>query len=187
MLESFHKAYLRNVFSNELSCPVSFEVIEIYLQILLPAFQFNFVNFVMQQTKSTIADVLPTLYIMLSKWKRMEMTGNYKSLCNNLIFSFKQKFKNEIESSVYTVASLLNVSKLHAWISQLDCLDIRKNSLSNILNVAKSFLAKKKIPEANSNPENLNRTSSTLTTVDSINCMLKDDDYYSEVEMFKRD
>ena len=118
MLESFHKAYLRNVFSNELSCPVSFEVIEIYLQILLPAFQFNLV---MQKTKFTIADVLPTLYIMLSKWKRMEMTGNYKSLCNNLIFSFKQKFKNEIESSVYTVASLFNVSKLHAWISGPDC------------------------------------------------------------------
>jgi hypothetical protein len=46
-------------------------------------------------------------------------------------------------------------------------------------------LRKKKISEANSNPENLNRTSSTLTTVDSINCMLKDDDYYSEDEMCK--
>jgi hypothetical protein len=40
--------------------------------------------------------------------------------------------------------SLYNVSKLHAWISRPDCLDIRKNATSNILNVAKSFLAKKK-------------------------------------------
>jgi hypothetical protein len=52
MLESFHKACLRNVFSNEPSCPVSYEVIEIYLQILLPAFQFNLV---MKKTKSISA------------------------------------------------------------------------------------------------------------------------------------
>ena len=65
VLESHHKGYLRNIFSSDLPCPVSFQALEFYLQILLPAFQFNLI---MQKTKSSIGDVLPTLMIMISKW-----------------------------------------------------------------------------------------------------------------------
>ena len=64
LLDCFHKAYIRGLFTSEFKCPISLEEIEFYLQILLPAFQFNLI---MQKTRSTIADVLPTLVIMISK------------------------------------------------------------------------------------------------------------------------
>jgi hypothetical protein len=82
LLECFHKAYCRQLFNNDFKCPVSLEVIEQYLQILLPAFQFNLI---MQKTSSTIADVLPCLQVILSKWSRFNVTGTYKDLCNSLI------------------------------------------------------------------------------------------------------
>ncbi|CAF1132277.1 unnamed protein product, partial [Brachionus calyciflorus] len=57
ILESFQKAILRDAFPRDKLCPVSLEIIETYLQILLPAFQMNLI---MQKSKSTIAYILPT-------------------------------------------------------------------------------------------------------------------------------
>ena len=65
MIQSFHKAIIRKAFSVETPCPVSLEEIEIYLQILLPAYQFSLI---MQKDSSSIDDVLPALTIMISKW-----------------------------------------------------------------------------------------------------------------------
>ena len=105
LLDFFHNAYSTGVFSETFKCPASLEVIEKYLQILLPAFQFNLI---MQKNSSTIADVMPMLNILISKWTRFEISGPYKDLCNSLIKAFKHKFKFEMESNVYAVASLLN-------------------------------------------------------------------------------
>ena len=87
MLQSFQKAYSRNAFPYDDPCTVSLEVIEKYMQILLPAYQFNLI---MQLSNSTIGDVLPALQIMISKWSRMNVTGVYKSLCRDLIASFSK-------------------------------------------------------------------------------------------------
>ena len=92
MLDSFHRALKKQAFPPDAPCPVSLEVLELYLQILQPAFQFNLI---MQKSKSSIADVLPALNIMLSKWNRMQVTGVYRQLCDNLIAAFKHKFKDE--------------------------------------------------------------------------------------------
>jgi len=51
MLEAFQIAYLKNTFPADKPCPVSLSLIEHYMQILQPAFQFNFI---MQKTSSTI-------------------------------------------------------------------------------------------------------------------------------------
>jgi len=88
LLDCIHKAYIRGLFTPEFKCPISLEEIEFYLQILLPAFQFNLI---MQKTRSTIADVLPTLIIMISKWTRMNVVGKNKLLCNNLTEAFQYK------------------------------------------------------------------------------------------------
>lgn len=86
LLDCFHRAHTRNVFNDTFKCPVSLAVIEMYLQILLPAFHFNLI---MQKTTSTIANVLPALHMILSKWTRCAVTGSYKLLCNSLIKVFK--------------------------------------------------------------------------------------------------
>ena len=72
----------------------------------------------MKKDKSSIADVLPSLQIMLSKWTRMDLYGEYHLLRNNLIAAFKHKFSYEIQSSIYAVASLLNISKLKLWYNK---------------------------------------------------------------------
>jgi hypothetical protein len=88
---------------------------------------------IMQKDKSSIADVLPSLEIMLSKWARMELYGEYNVLRNHLIAAFKHKFSYEIKSSIYSVAALLNISKLNIWYDRKDCLYIRKSANLNLL------------------------------------------------------
>jgi hypothetical protein len=75
-----------------------------YMQILLPAFNFNLI---MQKTNSNIGGVVPNIKILISKWSRMQTNENFKLLCNYLIAVFKHKFNYELNSAV---ASLLNVS-----------------------------------------------------------------------------
>ncbi|CAF1131770.1 unnamed protein product [Brachionus calyciflorus] len=180
LLESFHKAIARNAFPPNDPCPVNLVNIETYLQILAPAFHFNLI---MQKSKSTIADVLPTLIITISKWNRMELTGNYRKLADNLISAFKFKFRDEIKSSLYCVASLLNISKLKIWIKRPDCADIKKNGLDNLTKIAKIYLEKRQKKTLNS--DDLNRTQTSTSTMDSITAFEMDDDYLSETEVSK--
>ena len=77
--------------------PVSRERIEKYVQILLPAYKFNLI---MEQNSATIGDVLPALFIMISQWKRFDVTCSYKRLCLLLVSAFQKKFDFEIKSNV---------------------------------------------------------------------------------------
>ncbi|CAF1029887.1 unnamed protein product, partial [Brachionus calyciflorus] len=182
MLESFHNALKKNAFPPDEPCPALLIEIELYMQILLPAFQFNLI---MQKSKSTIADVLPTLQIMISKWNRMKVSGNYRKLCDSLISSFKYKFDYELNSSIYAVASLINVSKLKLWISRPDCKLIRRRAIDDILVIGRSFVGMKMRSEEAQSDE-LNRTvESTTSTMDSMAGMLRYDDYVSETEIMK--
>ncbi|CAF0789124.1 unnamed protein product [Brachionus calyciflorus] len=176
MLESFQKAILRDAFPRDKPCPVSLEIIETYLQILLPAFQMNLI---IKKSKSTTADIFPTLNIILSKWNRMNVEGNYRVLCNNLISAFKHKFKDELNSSIYKVASLLNISKLKTWIQRPDCSDFRSDGLRDLCLVAINFL---KVEKSKNSCSNFDTTLSSSSNCDSISGMYKDDDYLSESE-----
>ena len=108
MLLSYQKAYKKNCFAVN-SCPVSQDEIETYLQILFPAFQFSLI---MQKNYSSIADVIPALKIMFSRWNRMQVFGYAKAFCTSLINWHKKKFAYELNSDVYKTASLLNTSNL---------------------------------------------------------------------------
>jgi hypothetical protein len=138
-MQSFHKAYKRNAFSTSNPCPVSFDIIEKYMQILLPAFQFNLI---MQQTQSSIGDVIPALKIIISKWRRFNFSGVYKDLCMKLVQSFEAKFQYELNSHVYQVASLLETNKLRVWLNREDCADIRTSAFANVCLVYNSFEAR---------------------------------------------
>ena len=70
--------------------------------------------------------------IMISKWMRIDVPHKYMQLTNNLIKAFKHKFKFEINSPIYCVASLFNVSKLHQRQFRSDCDSLRKMAIENI-------------------------------------------------------
>jgi len=94
------------------------------MKILMPAFIFKLL---MQRTASTIADVVPNVLMMLSKWNRMEVGGNYRLLCELLTNAFKHKFNYELNSPVYAVASLFNISKLKEWVTRKGCEELRSS------------------------------------------------------------
>ena len=58
---------------------IELKELEIYLQILHPAYQFSLI---MQKDKYSIADVLPTLKITKSKLNRLDVESDFKLLCN---------------------------------------------------------------------------------------------------------
>ena len=71
------------------------------MQILQPAFQFNII---MQFSRAEISYIVPCVMTLISKWSRMEVINFYRNLCDLLILGFKRKFKDELESRVYSVA-----------------------------------------------------------------------------------
>ena len=103
MLEAFQRAYSRNAFPEEKPCPVSLEVIEKYMQILLPAFNFTTM---MQGTTTTISRVVPRVLIVLSQWNRMEVTSSYRKLCDLLIVGFNRKFEHELNDPMWLLCSM---------------------------------------------------------------------------------
>ncbi|RNA20169.1 hypothetical protein BpHYR1_043187 [Brachionus plicatilis] len=123
---------------------------------------------------------------MISKWSRMELTGNYRNLADCLISAFRHKFKDEIDSSLYCVASLLNISKIKIWINRPDCVEIKRKALDNLIQVVKSYTKKKQnnIPET---IEALNQTASSISTFDSITALERDDDYLYEIKFWNED
>lgn len=142
----------------------------------------------MQRTTSTIADVLPSLIIMISKWSRMIVSNKYKNLCKNLILAFKHKFKYELDSPIYCVAALFNVSKLKMCQGRSDCADMRRKGIDNIVRVAEIFNSLKEDLSSSSsvrvpNSSSASTTSSTSTAVDSLNGILEDDDYRDPIEI----
>jgi hypothetical protein len=145
MLLSFKLAYKSNAFSKEFPCPVSKEVIDKYLQILLPAYKFTLI---MEKNDTTIAELVPSLMIMLSKWRRMEVSGEYKNLVDLLVRSFEYKFHYECNSPIYHVAALLNTSRLPLWYNRYDMNEIKKSARDNILKVHNQFVKLKKQKEA---------------------------------------
>ena len=113
----------------------------------------------------------------------MNVVGKYKLLCNNLTEAFQHKFKFELSSPIYTVAALLNVSKLNVWYNRADCLEIRRNAIDNIVNVMKTFQEKKSISTSNSVSDNLNKTIQSTSSCDSIALMLRDDDIIDQIQI----
>lgn len=139
MLRSFLNAYEKKAFPSNDPCPVSKTVIEKYVQLLLPAYQFNLI---MQKNNSSIADVVPSFKIMFSKWSRFQVNGEYKTLCKFLISAFTQKFEYELNSNFYQVSSLLNTSMLKHWYYRSDCSQLRTAGFECVEEVAKILLKK---------------------------------------------
>ncbi len=100
MLLSVKKAYMKNMFNDDNPCSVDLATIEIYLQILKPAyilsqqFQFN---------HSSIADIIPSIKQLIHTYLQMDLPDSKRSLCNYLITALREKFYYELNSDVYKV------------------------------------------------------------------------------------
>jgi hypothetical protein len=139
MLESFKKCFDKNIFDGEYKPPFSQQKIELYLQILLPAYRLSTI---LQSTKSSIGDVIPLLLILIDTWKRMSLTGASKQFRDYLVKAFEHKFSYELDSNVYLSAAVLEASGLVCWFRE-DFSEQKVLLLNDALNICSLDLAKK--------------------------------------------
>ena len=103
MLESVKRAYDKGCFDQndpEKICPVELETIELYLQLLRPAYVLSIC---LQSSKSTIANVIPGLAALCHYWQTVDTNQEAKDLCEKLIYFTKEKFDFELNSNLYKV------------------------------------------------------------------------------------
>ena len=108
VLESVLRAYKKNIINDELKCPVSFEKIEIYLQILAPVYR---VSLGFQKNGTSIADVIPSIRKLQSVWKTMNLSPTPKRLCHLLILTTDLKFDHELNSNIYMVKNSIGLRR----------------------------------------------------------------------------
>jgi len=65
-----------------LELPVDLQTIDMYLKILLPAYQLNLE---WQKSKSSIIDVLPGIIILKDKWETLNYAAQGRELCYFLV------------------------------------------------------------------------------------------------------
>lgn len=97
------KCYEKSLIA-ENDCPLSYNDIDTYLQILLPAY---YVNLLFQRTSSTVGDVLPHIFKLKSIWSHQELDMETRELTYFLIQYLEQKFEYETNSDIYKVNTFL--------------------------------------------------------------------------------
>lgn len=86
----------------------------------------------------------------------------------------------EIKSDMYSVAALLNVSKLNIWYKRKDCLYIRRSASLNLLKIREIFDKTKEDTQHNNNTQD---NSNNSDSDDSLAAFLKDDNYQENIEL----
>jgi hypothetical protein len=117
LLESVKRAFdggLFDEFEPE-EIPVTLETIEIYLQVLKPAYLFS-IHF--QGMNANISETIPSVLKLIQAYKKMKLTGEPKKLAKLIIKSIKHKFEYELNSHVYMAAAILKVNQLNTWIGR---------------------------------------------------------------------
>lgn len=118
LLESTKRAYDNNMFNennSEATCPVDLRTIEIYLQILKPAY---LLSLAFQLSSSSIADTIPSILKLIHTYEHLDTQEAPRELCSLLIETIKAKFDFELNSDVYKAASILKVSGLKYWLGR---------------------------------------------------------------------
>ena len=106
MLLSVKKAYDKNMFNADNPCSVSLETVEIYIQILQPAY---ILSLQLQLNHSTIADVIPSVKQLINTYIQMELPETKRELCNYLVTALREKFYYELNSETYKVIGIFNL------------------------------------------------------------------------------
>ena len=106
MLLSVLRAYNKDMFDGQNPCPLAKEDIEIYLQILKPAY---ILSQQFQYNHSSIAEVIPNIKHLIFHLRQMEPPENEKKLCKYLVTALHEKFNYELNSNVYKVIKKFNI------------------------------------------------------------------------------
>ena len=88
-----------------MTCPVNFEMVVFYLEILLPAYRFSIG---LQRTNSNIGEVIPSLLYMFNIWNTLSSNLKYKTVCLKLIECFQTKFEFELNSEINEIYEYFN-------------------------------------------------------------------------------
>jgi hypothetical protein len=105
LLFSNQRAYHKGAFDEDIICPIGLDVIETYIQILLPAY---YTTLGWEKNKSSIADVIPQVKLLENFWNKISVSDpKAKELCYFLIHFLRINFKYELESSYYKVNYLI--------------------------------------------------------------------------------
>lgn len=179
LLDSHHKGYERDIFG-EYPCPIKFEAIEIYMQILHPAFEFCLC---MQYTSASISTVVPAVQIIISKLSRMILSPKYQPFVRNLIKAFKLKFDYELNSEVYAVASLLDINTLLEWRTRSDLKDFKQKAIDSLEVVANQFLNNK--TNSIQSSQTSSKASQASTTSTRVMNIFSDKSYVDNVQFGK--
>jgi hypothetical protein len=82
LLFSNKRAYDNGAYEN-LECPVDFETIELYIQVLLPAY---YITLGWEKSRTSIADIIPAVLYLINAWNKIEVKDfEVKELCYFLI------------------------------------------------------------------------------------------------------
>jgi hypothetical protein len=100
MLEAVKRAYDRGAFDEAKPCPIEIDIVEVYLQILAPAY---LVSIGFQSKHSLIADVLIAVRRLKFTLENMNVEGEARAFCNILCEYFDEKFEYEMNSPIYKV------------------------------------------------------------------------------------
>ena len=117
VLESVKRAYDRGAF-NEIKglCPVPLETVEIYLQIMKPAYDLS-IN--LQYNDSTICDTLPSIYDLICTYETMIVGSEEKEFLELLVENIKLHFSYEMNSLIYKVKFCLKINHFLNYIKLL--------------------------------------------------------------------
>lgn len=129
---------------------------------------------VLQRTESNISEIIPSLIFLFDTWEIMAQKEGFKQICQALIKFFMHKFKYELESSQYSVASLLNTSKLELWFSDPKAIEYHDRSLGSLTSVITELHKKDKIDK-----DQVNRTSEIRVNISNENT--KKQDFFSKI------
>ena len=165
MLESVKRAYDRSIFNEdnlELCCPVNLDVIELYIQILKPAY---LLSLSLQLTHTSICDTIPSILQLILQYRNITITGTAKRLCTLLISTLNQKFAYELQSQTYKTASILKVPCLKFWLGRPWSKGSLSAGLESILPVAESFKKFTTLPEEAQSVDVVNVESNASTPI----------------------
>jgi hypothetical protein len=186
VLLSNKRAYDKGAYDGEIKCPIELETIEIYIQILQPAY---FTTLGWEKNSASIADVIPQVLFLIDYWNKADIDDKEaKELCFFLIHYIKIKFEYELQAPMYLVsfcesfifqkfsfifilfsqaASVLRVSVLKNWIYRSYSNGYLKKGLEALKECCILFLYTSKTN--NDNEETFNEQAQTQNSTNSNN------------------
>ena len=110
----------------------------------------------------------------------MQVTGEYKRLCNLLIASFEKKFAYELKSPVYAVAALMNVSNAMHWRKRADFQDLIVRATNAFEEVYTIFERNREMANCESSLDGIEKTQAVLSEEDTLSAIFAGDNYESQ-------